>query len=243
MSTRATHQNSMKKLLWNAELSTEHCSTVKSLFRRLLRLAPSPELKSFVKRDFRRNSKLRNFQRIQLKLSEGEKLLDDFQKIKTGESSLLSKYDHVNTFLLASKPDILKSSPPASPRKPVRTPGIIFANAFHPPLPRLKPQPDHITMMTFDRRRAIQRRWDRYNAAGDLLFDCSAEEEFEKRLGLETGPWGEGTRKMMRDSEVAFQREDARGKLRPSPQLLAKASAAHRRRTSTNAKHGKDSAS
>lgn len=56
------------------------------------------------------------------------------------------------------------------------------------PLPRLKPQPIHITMMMRRRRDARQNRIDRSRVHSELNQDLLAERDFEARMIAKAGP-------------------------------------------------------
>ncbi|KAK4046032.1 hypothetical protein OIV83_006421 [Microbotryomycetes sp. JL201] len=79
----------------------------------------------------------------------------------------------------------LKARPEAIKAPPRRTPGIIYPQLMHPPLPRLKPQPLSLSMMIFKRRKAIQKRADEATLAKALIQDGREEAIFEHSLGIQ----------------------------------------------------------
>lgn len=105
--------------------------------------------------------------------------------------------------------------PPAPARRPTLTPGIIHATAYHMPLHRLKPQPLGLSMTIFNRRKAVQRRWDRLDQAKDWARDGQSEQRFEHTLNVDSsynkapGAWGDewrATVKLMEESMTAERR-------------------------------------
>ncbi|KAL8278175.1 hypothetical protein RQP46_009348 [Phenoliferia psychrophenolica] len=185
-----------------------------SLYRPLLRLAPSHELAQHIQRAFRRTLPLRNLLKIQHKLIEGYSMLDDFDRIHAGDSILADKYATLSSHLARTRP---APTPPARrpPKPPVLTSGILFSTPYNPPLPRLKPQPEHISMLIFARRKAIQRRWDRFAVAQERAADAREENAFEARLGVQEGPWGLDWQELISESKKSFDMEAKRNAVSP----------------------------
>jgi hypothetical protein len=137
---------------------------------------------------------------------------------------------------------------------PIVTPSLIPPSHINPPLPRLKPQPEHITMMIFNRRRARQKRMDRSDLLNEWLDDARQEAEFEAKL---LGKGNEDREFSMRlfshfrplsllmflssaakyikssldDLQVHFQRENRRAAVCSLPLILYPLPPSHRGRT------------
>lgn len=136
-------------------------------------------------------------------------MLDELERANSGNTFLQAKYSAISSHLALIRPAPLPAPKPP-PRKPVLMPGIIFSTAYNPPLPRLKPQPEHISMLIFNRRKAVQRRWDRFAVAQERLQEAREETRFEQRLGVDEGRWGEDWAGTIQDLKGSFDRETAR---------------------------------
>lgn len=168
-------------------------------------------LQDHVRRLFRRGQRLGNLQQVKKRLEEAHsvrlcsrslfngpadrslpssQLLDDLQRAYAGSASHQQQVTLLASHLARHTPPPPAPAPTAPP-KPRRSPSILFSTPYRPPLPRLKPQPEHISMMIFNRRRAIQRRWDRVKETKAWAEDGRREAEFEKGLGVERGVQGE----------------------------------------------------
>lgn len=202
-----------------------------SLYRPLLRLAPNSDLQSHIRRLFRRSLKLSNLEKAAHKLRDGYtvsssrsrrarvpltlvQLLDELTLVQQGNARLRAKYDLLTTHLVACRPSPPPPAAPSPPPRIHRTPGLIAATAYNPPLPRLKPQPVHISMLIFERRKTIQRRWDRFEVAKARAEEGREEARFEERLGVEVGEWGAEWKREMDDMKKSFTRETRRNEVR-----------------------------
>ncbi|THH28267.1 hypothetical protein EUX98_g5923 [Antrodiella citrinella] len=66
--------------------------------------------------------------------------------------------------------------------RPVLTGGYLRPSISNPPLPRMKPQPAHLSGMIHKRRQATVRQWAAVGEADVLLQDLKHEKEFEENL-------------------------------------------------------------
>lgn len=71
--------------------------------------------------------------------------------------------------------------------RPIVTGGYIRASFYNKPLPRMRPQPLHITMMLKERRLARDRRGTLYSNLEEWLYDLRAEARFEEDLEKMSG--------------------------------------------------------
>lgn len=69
-------------------------------------------------------------------------------------------------------------------------------------------------MLIFRRRKAIQRRWDRFEVAKARVEEGREEARFEERLGVEGGEWGLEWRREMEEMKKSFTRETKRIEVR-----------------------------
>ncbi|GAA6038710.1 hypothetical protein JCM8097_002359 [Rhodosporidiobolus ruineniae] len=215
-----------------------------SLYRPLLLAANIPQLeptqqqalKSYVRDEFRRNRKLQGEQRIRRKLVEGEKFLQDLQQASTS-TVILDRMRQLASHLVARhsvspRPPPRPSSPAPSPRT-TRRPSIIHSTLFHPPMQRLRPQPIGLSMMIFNRRRAMQKRFDRAVVAKELAGYGRDEEQFENAAGVGKvvgGRWGAEWQDWIREAKGKEMKEYKRNEMRISPELQAQARKASRQR-------------
>jgi hypothetical protein len=75
----------------------------------------------------------------------------------------------------------LQADRAASKRRTLIT-GYFRPTLFNRPLPRLKPQPQHIGIMIYKRRRARERRLEKINVLNDWQNFMRAERAFEGQL-------------------------------------------------------------
>lgn len=71
-------------------------------------------------------------------------------------------------------------------------------------------------MLIFARRKAIQRRWDRFAVAQERAAEAREENAFEARLGVQEGKWGLDWQQVILDSKESFAREARRNNVSPS---------------------------
>ncbi|SCV74610.1 BQ2448_7639 [Microbotryum intermedium] len=165
--------------------------TLWSLYRPLLRFSsvqihPSIEsrvLRDYVKREFRRATKLTGRDKVRDKLVKGYELLDLLETTSTSPTSLnrlRSLIQHISLSSPHKKP--LPTPPP--PLKPRLTRGILQAQPYHPPLPRLKPQPIGMGAMIYERRKRISKRWSESDKVKTWSEDGRNEDRFEREVLL-----------------------------------------------------------
>ncbi|KAG5647000.1 hypothetical protein DXG03_001724 [Asterophora parasitica] len=162
-----------------------------SLYRGLLREASSEEIKHRVRMVFRETRPLTGTDATKRNLEQGYKFLDAFKRANGGDlkqRAILERY----TRALGIKADKaywrhLMHNEIAWRRKlarrPIMTGGYLRPTYANGPLPRLRPQPAHISMMIFKRRRARQRRHDTLQGLQGMMQDLRLEAEFESGLG------------------------------------------------------------
>lgn len=222
------------------DLQAHRRTVLWELYRPLLRVASKlqadtgDELHSHVRRNFRRGIKLANEQRIHNKLQEARQvsrsravycsaltplhatqLLHQWQSAVDGNAYHTKQVQYLTQYLRAMSARSVQAPATVSEKKPIRTPGIMHATAYHDPLPRLKPQPHSTSMMIFNRRRQIQRRWDRLETMKAWTTDARDEQRFERGLGVQNRDveWGTEWSNAVKASEASMTRERHRSEV------------------------------
>lgn len=70
--------------------------------------------------------------------------------------------------------------------RPIVTGGFLWPTLYNKIMPRLKPQPMHVTMMIADRRKARTKRQARFMAYNEVVRELQQEARFERML-MENG--------------------------------------------------------
>ncbi|GAA5869313.1 hypothetical protein JCM8547_008642 [Rhodosporidiobolus lusitaniae] len=177
-----------------------------SLYRPLLRATAGVPLeqqqclalREWVREEFKRNSKDKHVQRIRRKVHEAEQFLSQLESTEHSEYHLDRMRELAPHFLArkaVSSPPLASKPAPSPSRKPRLRPSILHSTHFHPPMPRLRPQPLGTSMMIFNRRRQSQKRFDKATLAREMVALGKAEETFVKELrvredGVGAGKWG-----------------------------------------------------
>src|SRR5580692_5684668 len=109
---------------------------------------------------------------------------------------------------------------------------------YYGPLPRLKPQPDHISGMIHKRRVARSRRIERQRVLLSQIEDLRVEGNFEGKLaargaqfehcfsGLHLSAWQAPLQSCLAELQAAFERDAARAARPTPPDLLDQLKAA-----------------
>ena len=66
--------------------------------------------------------------------------------------------------------------------RPIYTGGFVRPTIYHGPLPRMKPQPEHVSMLIKKRMRARERRLNMKTQLLEDLNDLHLERKFEEGL-------------------------------------------------------------
>lgn len=117
---------------------------------------------------------------------------------------------------------------------PKVTPGFLYPSLSNPALPRLKPQPLHITMPIVKRRKAYDRRTPKQRSWEEMLMHIRHEATFERDLGVVS----EGSdnvadiKSVLESYKESFKRDFQRAKSKFTVDTLAQANAARARRPS-----------
>ena len=68
--------------------------------------------------------------------------------------------------------------------RPIRTPGLLFPSLLNAPLPRIKPQPLHMTMVMTHRQQARDRRILQLKSWQEMRMHLRNERHFDRSLGV-----------------------------------------------------------
>ncbi|KAF9528710.1 hypothetical protein CPB83DRAFT_309370 [Crepidotus variabilis] len=171
-------------------LAAHRIPTLWSLYRGLLRASPTEPVKFRVRALFRLNQHLTGIEKTKEKLLLGYKWLEFFQKAQGGNPHcqlVMERYSRLieEKRAKADLKRILKGELENQLRmrtQPIYTGGFIRPTMFHGPLPRMKPQPEHISMTIRNRIRAREKRITRQAEMQHALRDLELEREFEEGL-------------------------------------------------------------
>jgi hypothetical protein len=125
--------------------------------------------------------------------------------------------------------------------RPIVTGALFKPSIYNGPLPRLSPQPDHISGMIHKRRVARSKRVERQRALLSQLQDLRLEAQFEDKLavtarafsGQHLAAWQAPLDANLAELSASFERDTARA-TRPTPPELVKQLKAARREKVAN---------
>ncbi|KAI0684931.1 hypothetical protein BC835DRAFT_1387032 [Cytidiella melzeri] len=173
-------------------LAAHRLPTLWSLYRGLLRAAPSNEIRRQVSARFRQKRHLTSPHQTKTEMLKAYRLLDVCHLAKTGNAhakTLLSRYSGL---ILAreEKEKWMRAALDAKREmdwlrnRPIVT-GYFRPSLYNKPLPRLKPQPAHISMMIRKRRRNRATRAEQYAQSEEWRGFALREVDFERKLSQE----------------------------------------------------------
>ncbi|KAG1807501.1 uncharacterized protein BJ212DRAFT_1281944 [Suillus subaureus] len=172
------------------ELSAHRVPTLWSLYRGLLRHAPGENIQFRVRMMFRKNQHVVKAHSVKEQLVMGYKWLESFKRAKQGDikfQSVFSRYERMiatKREKTAWKMRILEAfNWEAKLRsRPIFKGSFIRPSFDNKLLPRLIPQPAHITGMIVRRRLARDRRWEQRETLKSWAHDLRYESLFEHAL-------------------------------------------------------------
>lgn len=100
-------------------------------------------------------------------------VVERLERLMLGEKLLSKVVEEYNTSLEQAR----------SYYRPIRTPGLIFPSVRNAALPRLKPQPLHITMLITQRQKSRDRRLLQLKSWQEMQLHLRLEQQFEQSLG------------------------------------------------------------
>ncbi|KZP21455.1 hypothetical protein FIBSPDRAFT_860637 [Athelia psychrophila] len=174
------------------DLAAHRVPTLWTLYRGLMREAPGANIRFRVRMLFRQNEHLTSPVAARAELLKGHKWLDIFQKARGGDTKLQHIVARYERILQAKREkerwkdrfrEQLKWQQKLRNR-PIMTGAYLRPSAFNRALPRLKPQPIHISGMIHRRRKARERRMEHGRESQEWQRDLKREAEFETALSV-----------------------------------------------------------
>ena len=132
----------------------------------------------------------------------------------------------------------------SKPFRPRLKGSFLYPTYFNPPMPRLSPQPVHISMMISKRIKSREKRIAKSRLYTELMRDMSHEVNFWRQLGVvgtkdgsnesqsewTRGDWNTETKLMLEQMQESFQKEKARSEMIFTEEVVEKVLEAKRRR-------------
>ncbi|GJE88826.1 LYR motif-containing protein [Phanerochaete sordida] len=220
-----------------------HWQPVLRLYRSLLRAAPTEEIRWKITQHFRKNQHLTSPQQTKLKLRSAHKLLEVIQKANAGDKhwqAVLQRYSKM-VYIRREKQSMARyiGAELAWQRmwknRPILTGGYVMPSVYNGPLPRMKPEPAHLSGMVNWRRAARARRTAQFMSNFETLRDVDREARAERML--ENGDfqpmwnylqkeWKEPIQTVLRQLMESYAREGKRAQRPFPPEMLEQIKAA-----------------
>ncbi|KAH9948853.1 hypothetical protein B0H21DRAFT_205348 [Amylocystis lapponica] len=174
-------------------LPAHRIPTLWSLYRSLLRDAPSEHIRWRIGVIFRRDKGLRLAGEVQKSLERSHRWLEIFTKAKQGDQhtqAILERY----TRMIATKRDMAKWEQLIRDdmawraklrNRPILTGAYLRPTLYNGPLPQMRPLPDHVSKMINSRRRARERRQALFARLFTWQDDLRRERDFETTLAAQ----------------------------------------------------------
>ncbi|KAK0457647.1 uncharacterized protein EV420DRAFT_1546692 [Desarmillaria tabescens] len=215
------------------ELPAHRIPTLR-LFRRLLRFAPTENIRFSVGLHFRSNQHKTGTEKVTAALRTGYKWLKTFKSAQSGDiktQEVLQRYDRLvamkrkKAVLEREELEVLNEENRIRNR-PMLTGGLMFPTLWHPALPRMKPQPIKISRMIAKRKRSYENRQVLLLRLKEHLRYAKGEVALEEGLGVSDSEYGGSVREWtheigaaLNDNRIYFDRMLARAN-GPIPQEL-----------------------
>ncbi|GAW08355.1 hypothetical protein LENED_010411 [Lentinula edodes] len=180
-------------------LAAHRIPTLWGLFRGLLRAAPTEHIYHRVRVLFEQNRHRTGTERTIQELRKGYKWLETFKRAQAGDvktQAVLQRYDRFLQFK-AEKEHwtelVLKEVEWQEHLKnrPIFTGGFVHPTAFHPPFPRMKPQPMAISRIIANRMKQRERRFSKMEELTRMRDMVRKEQHLEQEIMREARRTGE----------------------------------------------------
>ncbi|GBE83106.1 hypothetical protein SCP_0501530 [Sparassis crispa] len=233
------------------ELKAHRIPTLWSLYRSLLRDSPTEDIRCEIRAAFRKNKSLRKAAHVRDALAQGHKWAETFAKAKHGDvrlQAVLQRYGRIlavrnekENWVRIVRQEVAWRN--KMKNRPIMTGSYLRPTFYNPPLPRLHPQPIHISGMINSRRRAREKRSQKISELLDWQNDIQNEVRFEQDLltkatkeGVRFKPvyyqkpqeWELYLNKHLSTLHDAFERDDARAATPYPPEMLERIKEARR---------------
>ncbi|KAK0238748.1 hypothetical protein EDD85DRAFT_519186 [Armillaria nabsnona] len=185
-----------------------------SLFRRLLRFAPTENIRFSVGLHFRLNHHKTGTEKVTAALRTGYKWLKTFESAHSGDiktQGILRRYDRLvavkrkKAVLEREELEVLNEENRMRNR-PMLTGGLMFPTLWHPALPRMKPQPIKISRMIAKRKRSYENRQVLSLQLKEQLRYAKGEVALEEGLGVSNSDYGGSVREWSREISAALDK-------------------------------------
>ncbi|KAI0667748.1 hypothetical protein C8Q78DRAFT_320913 [Trametes maxima] len=171
-------------------LNAHRIPTLWTLYRGILRDSPTDTIRSHMREFFRARVNIREQGAVTRELRKAHSRWHVFRKAKAGDEhfqTVCMRYSRmIEGTILQAKTDRVYEEELAwyerMRTRPIMTGGYQKPTYYHGPLPRLKPQPIHITGMITWRRRARRRRLALHEILQEHGMLLEAERKFEDSL-------------------------------------------------------------
>ncbi|KAI5120396.1 hypothetical protein M0805_000175 [Coniferiporia weirii] len=172
------------------QLAVHRIPTLWFLYRGLLREAPGDNIRWRMRIFFEKYQSLTSPKTTQTKLAVAHRFLDAFRLAREGDQKMQRILARYNSLVGAKRDkekfkDMLRREMAWQERlrnRPILTGAYLRPTLFNGPLPRMKPQPEHISMMIYHRRKRRERHGEIYTRLSELKGDIQQERNFEEAL-------------------------------------------------------------
>ncbi|RPD62662.1 hypothetical protein L226DRAFT_458933 [Lentinus tigrinus ALCF2SS1-7] len=232
--------------------------TLWTLYRGILRDAPTETIRSRMRAFFHNRKALRAQGDVTRELRKAHKWWDVFRKARAGDAHLQAVCARYSRMLegaqAQARADRVYEEELAwyerMRTRPIMTGAYLRPSLFNGPLPRLVPQPLHITGMITYRRKARERRMARHEILQEDLALLNLENHFERSLAAKEGTqltpvftddfnaWREPIKRSMDDISRSFEREKARLQTPYPPEMLEAIKEARREKIRNKTREG-----
>ncbi|KAM5539475.1 hypothetical protein V8D89_006927 [Ganoderma adspersum] len=225
-------------------LEAHRIPTLWTLYRGILRDAPDEVVRSRMRAFFRVRQNMRVQGDVVRELRKAHKWWDIFQKARAGDqhfAAVCARYSRMlDGARLQRRADAVYEQEldwyERMRTRPIMTGGYLRPTLFHKPLPRLVPQPAHITGMITSRRKARERRITKFDSIQEYAKLLYTEFKFEDTLATaaekdgetiervfteDSAAWRQPLDDLMKSLSTSFDRERARQVSPFPPDMLA----------------------
>ncbi|KAI0260680.1 hypothetical protein BC834DRAFT_534795 [Gloeopeniophorella convolvens] len=231
-------------------LAAHRAPTLWGLYRGLLRASPGPVVRSRIQELFQKHRHLTSPALTKAQLEKGYRWLDLFHQAKRGDEHLQAVLERYERLIVARREHhrmarIVNEALAWQHRlisRPIVTGGFFKPSIYNGPLPRLKPQPAHISGMIHKRRLGRAKHVAQQRRLSSRRADMEAEAGFEDALmaagsrfvptfgGPRLTKWTAPLDASLKFLQGIFERDSARATRQTPPKLLRQLAAARRAR-------------
>ncbi|KAI1794940.1 hypothetical protein LXA43DRAFT_1112778 [Ganoderma leucocontextum] len=224
-------------------LKAHRIPTLWTLYRGIMRDAPDEVIRSSMRAFFRVRKNMRVQGDVVRELRKAHKWWDIFRKARAGDqhfAAVCARYSRMldGARLQCRAEAVYEEELDWYERmrtRPIMTGGYLRPSLFHKALPRLIPQPLHITGMITSRRKARERRMGRFDTIQEYARLLNTEFKFEDTLVKaaekegqsiervfteDTAGWRQPLDGLMKSLSESFERERARQQSPYPPEML-----------------------